>query len=106
MTTRICSIPGCGYPANAARGWCRTHYKRWNETGDVKAHIPVRRTMPPKDRVDDFEFLLDAGETIPTAVARMGCHPKTILRAYQRLDRPIPDGLWAYERKHSREAAA
>jgi len=28
----VCSIPGCGEPQDA-RGWCRSHYKRWRRWG-------------------------------------------------------------------------
>ena len=96
---KLCTIPDCGYPADAARGWCRTHYNRWNETGDPQAHIPVRRTMPAADRIEDFEFMLDTGETVPNAVRRMRCSAKTIIRAYQRLGKPIPTALFAIDRQ-------
>lgn len=29
----ICSVPGCG-STTLARGWCQTHYQRWQRTGD------------------------------------------------------------------------
>lgn len=32
MTSRLCEIEGCGKP-HEARGWCRTHYKRWRMNG-------------------------------------------------------------------------
>ncbi len=32
-TSRICSIPDCGKPAEK-RGWCSTHYSRWRIHGD------------------------------------------------------------------------
>lgn len=33
MTNRPCAIDGCDKPARA-RGWCTTHYQRWQRTGD------------------------------------------------------------------------
>ena len=36
MTTQIkCSIEDCENPQNA-RGWCKTHWKRWRKNGDPK----------------------------------------------------------------------
>jgi hypothetical protein len=31
-----CSVPDCGRPI-LARGWCRSHYKRWSKYGDPLA---------------------------------------------------------------------
>lgn len=36
----ICSIEGCGKPART-RGWCPTHYKRWQKHGSP--HVTERR---------------------------------------------------------------
>lgn len=33
MSKRTCSIDGCSSPA-LARGWCSTHYHRWQRHGD------------------------------------------------------------------------
>lgn len=30
---KFCSVSGCGKP-HIARGWCHTHYKRWQTNGD------------------------------------------------------------------------
>jgi hypothetical protein len=35
-----CAIPGCGQGIRA-RGWCNTHYRRWQRHGDPGADIPV-----------------------------------------------------------------
>ena len=44
MTSKkICSIPGCENPVNSRYGWCGGHYLRWRKTGDVQAHIPLRK---------------------------------------------------------------
>lgn len=34
QSTRTCSIDGCAKP-HEARGWCRTHYGRWQKHGHV-----------------------------------------------------------------------
>jgi hypothetical protein len=39
--TGVCTVAGCGRPS-VARGWCRSHYGRWQRTGDVQAGVPVR----------------------------------------------------------------
>ncbi len=38
---RVCSIPECDRP-HVARGYCRSHYSRWEKTGDVKADVPIK----------------------------------------------------------------
>jgi 5-methylcytosine-specific restriction endonuclease McrA len=35
LTQRICSLDGCDDPYYG-RGWCRTHYRRWQRTGDPR----------------------------------------------------------------------
>lgn len=39
--TSPCSVAGCAAPVRA-RGWCNTHYRRWQRHGDPCAHIPIR----------------------------------------------------------------
>lgn len=55
-----CSVPGCDKPFRS-RGWCMTHYRRWEKHGDVQAHIPIRgaRSRKPEapKRQDPFEWL-------------------------------------------------
>lgn len=46
MAHGMCSVPTCTHPAYC-RTWCRTHYNRWDRTGDVQAHIPIRPKSPP-----------------------------------------------------------
>lgn len=45
---RICSIGGC-YKRHDARGWCSTHYKRWQTTGSVDSSRPL---APNKKRME------------------------------------------------------
>lgn len=45
--------------------------------------------------VEDFEFLIDSGESLQSALARLGCSYRTIARRYQELGRPCPPGLWS-----------
>ena len=53
MPNRTCSVADCDYPARA-RGWCSTHYKRWEVHGDPNVGGPVaRRTRTPEQRFWD-----------------------------------------------------
>lgn len=36
-----CAVPSCERPS-AIRGWCKTHYMRWYQTGDVREDVPLR----------------------------------------------------------------
>lgn len=40
-----CTVRGCGRRHNA-RGYCVTHYARWQRLGDVRADKPVSRPRP------------------------------------------------------------
>lgn len=41
MENTLCGVPNCDHPA-FSRGWCRSHYSRWYQTGDVQADKPLR----------------------------------------------------------------
>lgn len=41
---RFCDVKGCGKP-HVARGWCETHYKRWQIHGDPN-HVEPRIDPP------------------------------------------------------------
>lgn len=41
--TAICTVAGCAERARA-RGWCNTHYRRWQRHGETQAHLPIRGT--------------------------------------------------------------
>ena len=44
MCAMQCSFAGCSHHANAARGFCRTHYSRWLKYGDPSV---VRHAVYP-----------------------------------------------------------
>jgi hypothetical protein len=37
----MCEVPGCG-GRHYARGWCVTHYRRWQRHGDPQPETPVQ----------------------------------------------------------------
>lgn len=43
--TAQCAVEGCGR-APRYRGWCPTHYARWQRYGDVRAHLPIGKPGP------------------------------------------------------------
>lgn len=40
MSPPACEAPGCDGP-HYARGWCITHYRRWQRDGDARPDVPV-----------------------------------------------------------------
>lgn len=78
MTTAVCLIEGCGRPAGlpgSARGWCHTHYRRWqrhgNPLGQFRERPPAGSTLaeqfawyrpgqPSADECWDWEGNTDA----------------------------------------------
>lgn len=47
--TRICSVEGC-LRYEVARGWCSTHYGRWQCTGDPLRGLRVKEGDTPESR--------------------------------------------------------
>jgi len=50
ISTMECSVVACDHPANATRGYCRTHYDRWRKHGDP---LIIKRAVYPS-RTDRF----------------------------------------------------
>lgn len=82
MAQRICSVESCERPA-LARGWCKRHYRVWNELGhDPHTWVPQ---ITPQVFTDTHKLCPDCGETkplecfTPNAKTRSGrvtnCHP-------------------------------
>jgi hypothetical protein len=42
VARRVCVVDGCGAPVRA-RGYCNTHYRRWQVHGDPRADVPIER---------------------------------------------------------------
>lgn len=62
--TRTCSVDGCERPF-VARGWCNTHYRRWQQHGDVSVVRPLRE---PVSR----PCLAGCGVEVPTSARSRG----------------------------------
>jgi hypothetical protein len=52
VSARAARSTSCERPAKS-RGWCHAHYQRWRNTGDVRAHVPLRAAGPCS--VDDCD---------------------------------------------------
>ena len=46
MANGTCGVDGCENSGRLKRGWCEAHYTRWRLTGDIQAHVPVKRWKP------------------------------------------------------------
>lgn len=64
MTDRTCSIPGCE-KAHRARGWCSTHYQRWQTYGEPDAPV----------RVDKISGTCDVPDCETPRKIRQWCRP-------------------------------
>ncbi|QGF20337.1 LamD-like [Gordonia phage Sixama] len=58
--------------------------------------------------VEDFEFLLETGESLQSACIRLNVSAKTVIRRYKRLEQKPPSGLYtlASSRNYKKKAAA
>ena len=59
--TRICSIDGCEKKV-LARGWCRTHYTRWYETGSTELGVRLGIQPPRASLEERFWPKVDKGD--------------------------------------------
>ena len=105
---KTCRFDGCDQPLKA-RGLCSGHYnQQWagRPLAPIKPRIGYRRITEEIAQLDieEFEFLLNSGESMRRAVARMGICARTLLRRYSRIGRKPPAGLWAIAEQH-KEAA-
>lgn len=110
MTTSVCLIEGCGRPAGlpgSARGWCHTHYRRWqrhgNPLGQFRERPPAGSTLaeqfawyrpgkPSADECWDWEGSTDAGGY--GQIGRDGTMLKAHRVSYELHVGPIPEGAW------------
>lgn len=106
-STRQCSIEGCSKSV-LARGWCRTHYTRWYETGSTELGVrPPHRVnyerTPPADRILakivrsvrgcwEYQGALNDGYVV-AADAATGRTVMGHRAVWEKLRGPIPDGF-------------
>lgn len=110
-TAITCSAVDCDKPSTTRRGWCRTHYARWQRNGDpnlVRVPSECREyvRIPEADRfwakVEKTETCWlwtgaksDTGYGTIWTPSRGGASKKMLTHrwAYEALVGPIPDGL-------------
>ena len=103
MTTKKCSVAGCGRSGKLTRGMCQRHYKRWLKHGDALATRRPELEMTPLQRV-----LAMADTTNPAAcwtatrgidrggyarIAYEGKYVRAHRLSYELHVGAIPDGL-------------
>lgn len=81
MTTKICSVDGCGKLV-ARRSWCGVHYKRRWRYGDPLAGGPERRIGWTLDQLLDYELAraFRDGNGCWIAQCFIGSHGYAVLR--------------------------
>lgn len=94
-----CSIPGCTRK-HLARGWCGTHYRRWEKHGDPMASGPrvARRDLPLAEKLLLYSEPGPGGCRLWTrgkdswgygSLSGRGAH----VLAYETWIGPVPEGL-------------
>lgn len=100
MTVTGCSITGCG-KAHLARGWCATHYQKWQRWGDPEGGRP-RYTSPEASfaaRVEPMPWtdcLVWVGSANPKGYGQLRVHKRMVSAhryAWERERGPIPPDL-------------
>jgi hypothetical protein len=99
-----CAIDGCPR-ATYARGWCGMHYKRWRNTGDVRAGLPLRAAGPCSVEDCDrqryarelcnthYRRLLATGDPRPDEPIRIVTGEGTLSHGYWKVPVP-PEERW------------
>ena len=96
-----CSIDGCENGGKIARGWCRTHYQRWQKHGDPLAGN-TKYTDPEEAFLARTEPLLWSGCVVWTGALDRGGYGNLTAHgrwmpahsyAWERENGPIPDGM-------------
>lgn len=101
MLPKICSIPECGKPL-IARGWCATHYNRWQKRGERGVgSADLERFYTPEESF--ISSIQNDGECIRwTGWLSLGGYGKfktggksTFAHRYawERVHGPIPEGM-------------
>ncbi|AEL19976.1 HNH endonuclease [Mycobacterium phage Charlie] len=95
-----CAFGSCDRPVKA-HGLCAAHRAQQLRGRPLTEIRPLVRSVEAAEcDVEDFEFLLASGESVERAVQRMGLSARTIARRYERIGRPVPRELWAFEARY------
>ena len=113
MAQGTCSIEGCEGTANepgSARGWCRSHYKRWMKYGDPLSGGP-RHLRFPENLLQRMEpqsngCIYYTGALYPDGYGALSVRGKSMRAhraAYEHFVGPIPEGLDLDHRCHNED---
>ncbi|QIN93651.1 helix-turn-helix DNA binding domain protein [Gordonia phage DumpsterDude] len=97
LFTQLQLVPGTDMRARdraRSKGWPAP--LDWDEDAiDDPNNHPEPFTTPRTvaDDLDEFEYLLDAGENANTACTRLNATPAAMIKRYERASRPIPPAL-------------
>lgn len=76
-----CSVPTCDRPVRA-RGWCASHYRRWQRHGDVRADLPIG--VPMEIDPDRVARLYTAGASARGIARLLATSPTTIFELLKK----------------------
>lgn len=99
MTTRTCSVEGCGRP-HVARGFCDRHYESWRRS-NPNAEIRLRRMTPVPCAVDGCTRMASAREMCHKHYSRWLRHdsdPNIVPMAKRTADRQAREMVEAWRR--------
>lgn len=107
-----CSVSSCTRSSDGGHGWCRAHYMRWYQTGDVRADVPLRlhnvdpqlRFWPKVDKAGPTSDFLPTNSPCWTYTGHIdrngyglfrfgGSHVGAHRFSYEVVIGPIPAGL-------------
>jgi hypothetical protein len=94
-----CSIDGCDKGGKLVRGWCSTHYQRWQAHGDPEKLLyrpSINERFQASVRCDPNGCWTWIGTIARTGYGTFSAHSKTHVAhrwTYERLIGPIPAGF-------------
>ena len=97
---QTCSIDGCERK-HYARGWCRTHYRRWQRHGDplagnTKYTDPEEAFLARTEPLVWSDCIIWTGTTNRAGYGRLSVNGRMVgahRYAWERVNGPIPDGM-------------
>jgi len=105
-TKKTCSIVGCDR-THSSHGWCTKHYERWLRSGDPEFVSYVKTETPEEAFALRTEWqgdcLIWVGWTDKNGNGRVhvnGKQKKAHRYAWERINGPIPDGMFIVRKDH------